>query len=239
VLFFCARLCSIGNGRRNTEGGQGKQFETSLRFMPRKSIGGGGEHGPQHCYSTRGWRRADLREDDSDGIPESGMPCGFRYLRRNVDRIGGFWSAVLRAPGRREPSNSKATSEAGRADSFSGTGETASLANAVKRPGRHTWVRISPIVGGVNERLVQIEQAVRQSGFTEHAGGIVRSPCRLRDGRTIPGPFAKNESNYDLQIQSIDGSVFTFLTRGPADTKRSASRKSLMPPVEGDGHRAG
>src|SRR5262249_28420329 len=49
---------------------------------------------------------------------------------------------------------------------------------------------------------------------------------RLKDGRTLSG-LAKNESNYDLQLQSTDG-VLHVLSKDQIE-KQSRELKSLMP----------
>jgi len=52
---------------------------------------------------------------------------------------------------------------------------------------------------------------------------------RLRDGRSIRG-LAKNESNFDLQLQGLDGRL--YLLRRDEIAGEEREQKSLMPPVE-------
>src|SRR5208337_2763204 len=59
-----------------------------------------------------------------------------------------------------------------------------------------------------DRRLGQIEQALRDPGALA-TPGYRPVTVRLRDGRTFQG-VAKNESNYDLQLQGLDGALHFF-----------------------------
>ncbi len=75
--------------------------------------------------------------------------------------------------------------------------------------------------------LGQIIQALRNPG-AHAAPGYRPVTVRLRDGRTLRG-LAKNESNYDLQLQSEDG-TFHFLSKDQI-VQETNEPQSLMPPV--------
>src|SRR5260370_41266746 len=77
--------------------------------------------------------------------------------------------------------------------------------------------------------LGQIIQALRNPG-AHAAPGYRPVTVRLRDGRTLRG-LAKNESNYDLQLQSDDG-TFHFLSKDQI-VQQTNEPKSLMPPAKG------
>src|SRR5437660_11537772 len=75
--------------------------------------------------------------------------------------------------------------------------------------------------------LGQIIQALRNPG-AHAAPGYRPVTVRLRDGRTLRG-LAKNESNYDLQLQSQDG-TFHFLSKDQI-VQQTNEPQSLMPPA--------
>jgi len=77
--------------------------------------------------------------------------------------------------------------------------------------------------------LGQIIQALRNPG-AQAAPGYRPVTVRLRDGRTLRG-LAKNESNYDLQLQAEDG-TFHFLSKDQI-VQETNEPKSLMPPAKG------
>src|SRR5205085_6700304 len=56
---------------------------------------------------------------------------------------------------------------------------------------------------GMRRTLAEIEQSLRTPS-ARLAPGFEIVSARLHDGRVLRG-FVKNESNYDLQLQSLDG----------------------------------
>jgi putative heme-binding domain-containing protein len=76
--------------------------------------------------------------------------------------------------------------------------------------------------------LGQIVQALHNPGALA-TPGYRPVTVRLRDGRTLLG-LAKNESNYDLQLQGEDG-TFHFLSKDQI-VQQTNEPKSLMPPVK-------
>src|SRR5262249_15592150 len=81
---------------------------------------------------------------------------------------------------------------------------------------------------GRERRPGQIERKLRNPSLQITRGFEVVS-VRLRDGSTVRG-LAKNESNYDLQLQTLEGRLL-LLKRGEIASE-DRERKSLMPPVE-------
>src|SRR2546422_156273 len=56
---------------------------------------------------------------------------------------------------------------------------------------------------GARRTVAEIERSLREPD-SEVAPGFKTASVRLRDGRRLRG-LIKNESNYDLQLQSLDG----------------------------------
>src|SRR5262249_20959768 len=74
-------------------------------------------------------------------------------------------------------------------------------------------------------RLGQIEQRLRNPSFAVSPGYRVVS-VRLKDGRRVRG-LAKNETNFDLQLQALDGKLYLLSRSDIAEETRET--KSLMP----------
>src|SRR5262249_1477424 len=81
---------------------------------------------------------------------------------------------------------------------------------------------------GAKRTLSEIELSLRTPSARLEPGFRVVS-ARLHDGRLIRG-FAKNESNYDLQLQSLDGRLHLLRRQEIAELVRESS--SLMPELE-------
>ena len=80
---------------------------------------------------------------------------------------------------------------------------------------------------GREAKLVQIEAALREPNSLAIPGYKLVS-VRLRSGQTIRG-LAKNESNYDLQLLGLDGTL-RFLTKDEI-AQETVEAKPLMPPL--------
>ncbi len=81
---------------------------------------------------------------------------------------------------------------------------------------------------GRDRRLGEIEQRLRNPNLQMSSGYRVVS-VRLKDGRQIRG-LARNETNFDLQLQALDGRLYLLRRSDIAEEVREG--KSLMPPVE-------
>lgn len=77
-------------------------------------------------------------------------------------------------------------------------------------------------------RIGQIEQALRRPE-TLATPGYRPVTVRLKDGKTLSG-IAKNESNYDLQLQGSDGALHMLSKSQIASETHEP--KSLMPAVD-------
>ena len=78
---------------------------------------------------------------------------------------------------------------------------------------------------GRDRRLTQIAQALESPGSLQRQGYRAAS-VRLGDGRVIRG-LVKNESTYDLQLQSLDGTLHSFARQQIAEV--TLDSQSMMP----------
>ncbi len=108
---------------------------------------------------------------------------------------------------------------------FFGKGKCASC-HMVKGRGNPLAPDLSSI--GDQRRLAEIEESLRNPSARIVPGYEVLT-VTLRDGRKIRG-LARNESNYDLQLQDLDGRL--YLLRSEEILVRVREDKSLMPPAE-------
>jgi alcohol dehydrogenase (cytochrome c) len=166
------------------------------------SDGAGGEHGPSIVETRRSRTRADRNIHDliRNGIPDAGMPA-FPLPEPELQALAGFVIS-LRAPAALNPA---AGNVAAGEHYFRGEGgclkcHMLSGAGGILGP---------DLTNLANERTVaQIEKALRSPGALK-ASGYHPVTVRLRAGGTLTG-MAKNESDYDLQLQTADGVLRLF-----------------------------
>jgi alcohol dehydrogenase (cytochrome c) len=184
--------------------------------------GAGGERGPSITDSFRNRRRseADWRELIRRGIPQGGMP-GYELPDDEMGRLVGFVRRLV-APAAESPAEGDA---AAGERFFWGAGRCASC-HTVGGSGGLVGPDLSAI--GQERTLVQIEESLRQPG-ARLAPGFAAATVRLRGGAAVRG-LVKNESNYDLQLQDLDGKLHLLRRNQIAGVDREAS---LMPPVTG------
>jgi PQQ-dependent dehydrogenase (methanol/ethanol family) len=196
-----------------------KQFE-SLCASCHGADGAGGEHGPSIVNGRRpGGRQTDLRETITKGIPDGGMPA-FSLAQSDLDALIAF-VGVLRDPVADHPADGDFSAGA---RFFSGSG-TCIQCHMIRGKGGSLGPDLTNLA---RERsLGQIIRALRNPG-AHAAPGYRPVTARLRDGRTLRG-LAKNESNYDLQLQAEDG-TFHFLSKDQI-VQETNEPQSLMPPV--------
>jgi alcohol dehydrogenase (cytochrome c) len=160
-----------------------------------------------------------LRDTIRNGIPAGGMPA-FALPQAEMDALVAFIGA-LRAPAADHPVAGDAVA-----------GRRFFLANGCS--GCHMIGGRGGVLGpdlsnlARERRLAQIEQALLRPE-TLATPGYRPVTVRLRDGRTFRG-LAKNESNYDLQLQATDGTLHFFSRDQIA--RESREPQSLMPPVK-------
>ena len=82
---------------------------------------------------------------------------------------------------------------------------------------------------GHERRLSRIDQALRTPGSSGEASSYRVVNVRTTDNRSIRG-IVKNESNFDLQLMGLDGTLHLLDKKRIAGIDRET--KSLMPPVE-------
>lgn len=187
--------------------------------------GAGGERGPSIVdgRSSRLRSESALRELIRNGIPGSGMPA-FPLAEPVLRAISGFVMS-LRAPASRQPPAGNA--EAGE-KFFRGSGRCSECHMVNGRGGV-----LGPDLSNIgNERtLSRIERALRDPDLLKMPGyrAII---VKLHDGRNLTGA-AKNESNYDLQLQTADGALHLLRREDIASETREP--KSLMPRVNASG----
>src|SRR5215471_17202735 len=213
-----ARAQAIESGR--------KQFEGRCAGC-HGADANGGERGPG-ILDLRHGRSQNLREIIRNGIPDAGMPP-FQIPDGDVDQLLAFIGS-LSAPAADHPADGNA--EAGR-QFFAGKGGCASC-HMISGRGGVVGPDLSDL--GRERRLGQIEQALRSPGslMASNALGVMPASykvvsVRLRDGRTLRG-LAKNETNWDLQLQGLDGAL--HLLDKVQIVEEIREPKSLMPPLQ-------
>jgi PQQ-dependent dehydrogenase (methanol/ethanol family) len=161
--------------------------------------GKGGERGPDVISTNSARRRSadELGELIRRGMPAAGMPA-FQLPEKEMRELVAF-VRYLSAPA--IESAAPGDVAAGEAFFF-GKGNCASC-HMVKGRGGLLGPDLSEL--GVERTLPEIEQSLRNPGARLSPGFRLVS-ARLQNGERIRG-FAKNESNYDLQLQSLDGKL--------------------------------
>jgi len=181
--------------------------------------GKGGERGPDIIATSTARRRSadELAELIRKGIPAGGMPA-FQLPAREMQELIAFIRS-LSAPAIESAAAGEAT--AGEAFFF-GRGNC-SACHMVKGRGVLRGPDLSDL--GARRTLAEIEQSLRTPSAQLTPGfGVISA--RLHDGRLLRG-FARNESNYDLQLQTLDGKLHLLQRQEIAELTREPA--SLMP----------
>src|SRR5262247_3258971 len=184
--------------------------------------GKGGERGPDIISSERARRRSanDLSELIRKGIPAAGMPA-FQLPGRELQELVAFVRS-LSAPAIESAAPGDV---AAGATFFFGKGNCSSC-HMVKGRGGLLGPDLSELAA--ERTLPEIEQSLRSPGARITPGFSLVS-ARLRDGRAVRG-FVRNESNYDLQLQSLDGKLHLLRRQEVAELIRETT--SLMPELK-------
>ena len=184
--------------------------------------GKGGERGPDIISSERARRRSanDLSELIRKGIPAAGMPA-FQLPERELQELVAFVRS-LSAPAIESPAPGDVAAGAA---FFFGKGNCSSC-HMVKGRGGLLGPDLSEL--GIERTLPEIEQSLRAPGARLTPGFRLVS-ARLHDGQRLRG-FVKNESNYDLQLQGLDGKLHLLRREEIAELVRE--NVSLMPEVK-------
>src|SRR5262245_34050815 len=181
--------------------------------------GKGGERGPDIVSPENARRRSadDLSELIRRGIPAGGMPA-FQLPVRELQELVAFVRS-LSAPA---IESAVAGDVAAGAAFFFGKGNCSSC-HMVKGRGGLLGPDLSELAA--ERTLPEIEQSLRAPGARITPGFSLVS-ARLRDGRAVRG-FVKNESNFDLQLQGLDGKFHLLRRQEVAELIRETT--SLMP----------
>jgi alcohol dehydrogenase (cytochrome c) len=225
VVVISGALAASQAGAQAIEAGR-KQFEGRCAGC-HGADANGGERGPG-ILDLRHGRSQSLREIVRNGIPDAGMPS-FQIPDSEMDALLAFLDS-LRAPAADHPSPGNA--DAGR-QFFLGKGNC-SACHMIGGRGGVLGPDLSNL--GNERRMAQIEQALRNPGSATPSGALGVVPpsyqvvsVRLRDGRSLRG-LAKNETNWDLQLESLDGTLHLLDKTQLVEEVREP--KSLMPPLQ-------
>jgi alcohol dehydrogenase (cytochrome c) len=215
--FVLAALCCAWPGRAQ-ENETGKKLFVSRCASCHGADGGGGEFGPD-IADVRGLAHRDVKVPDiiKNGLADYGMPS-FPLPQPDIDTLAVFVEG-LRSPAFEHP---VAGNAAAGESFFFGKGNCVSC-HLVKGRGGILGPDLTNL--GRDSRLARIELALRNPSALDMAGYKLVS-VRLRSGQMIRG-LAKNESNYDLQLQDLDGKLHFLLRDEIAD--ESIEPKGLMP----------
>ncbi|MGH9852768.1 MAG: PQQ-dependent dehydrogenase, methanol/ethanol family [Blastocatellia bacterium] len=184
--------------------------------------GRGGERGPDIISPERARRRSadELSELIRKGMPAAGMPA-FQLPEGEMRELVAFIRALSAPAIESAAPGDVAVGEA----FFFGKGNCSSC-HMVKGRGGLLGPDLSEL--GVERTLPEIEQSLRNPG-ARLSPGFKLASVRLRDGQRLRG-FARNESNYDLQLQSLDGKLRLLQREEIAEITRETA--SLMPEVK-------
>jgi alcohol dehydrogenase (cytochrome c) len=183
--------------------------------------GAGGEHAPTILENNRRRASQDLRDTIKNGIKEGGMPA-FDFTDDEMSAVVAY-VGELRAPAADHPAMT-GNAQAGQ-EFFFGQGNCTSC-HMIKGRGGVLGPDLTNVAR--EKRLGQIQQALTHPE-TLTTPGYRPVTIRLKDGKTLSG-IAKNESNYDLQLQGSDGALHFFSKSQIASETREP--KSFMPPVD-------
>src|SRR5262245_57533009 len=184
--------------------------------------GKGGERGPDIISTNNARRRTvdGLSELIRKGVPAAGMP-GFQLPDQELQELVAYVHFLSAPASESAPPGNVAAGAA----FFFGKGNCSSC-HMVKGRGGLLGPDLSEL--GIERTLPEIEQSLRDPGARLTPGFRIVS-ARLHDGQRLRG-FAKNESNYDLQLQSLDGKLRLLRREEIAELVRETA--SLMPEVK-------
>src|SRR5262245_52061528 len=185
--------------------------------------GKGGERGPDIISTNNARRRTieGLSEVIRKGVPAAGMP-GFQLPDQELQELVAYVHS-LAAPAIESsiPGNAGAG-----AAFFFGKGNCVSC-HMIKGRGGLLGPDLSEL--GLERTLPEIEQSLRTPGARLTEGYKLVS-VQINNGQKLRG-FARNESNYDLQVQSLDGKFYLLRRREIVELVHETA--SLMPEVKG------
>jgi PQQ-dependent dehydrogenase (methanol/ethanol family) len=219
-LLSCLLLTAICLPAQTPDTGR-KAFE-GLCATCHGADGAGGEHGPAIVSSRRGRSRSEqqLMQTIRNGIPAGGMPA-FPLPEAELQQLAAFIRGLSAPAAENPPAGDVAAGER----FFFGQGNCAGC-HMVNGHGMASGPDLSAVGG--ERRVTEIETALSEP-TQQVASGYAVVSAKLRDGRTLRG-FARNESNYDLQLQGLDGALHLLRRDQITDLRREPG--SLMPPLQ-------
>jgi PQQ-dependent dehydrogenase (methanol/ethanol family) len=189
--------------------------------------GAGGEHAPdivdvpeQGGSGIATLSPDRLRDIVTHGVPAGGMPA-FALPASQLDAIVAYVMG-LRSPAGDHPTPGDSAA-GGRY--FFGDGHCSSCHTVAGRGSA-----LGPDLSGIarTQKLSRIERTLRDPSADIPPGFRVVA-VQLRDGHTLRG-LAKNESNYDLQLEDLQGQLHLLLKSEVAHESHESA--SIMPPVQ-------
>ena len=184
--------------------------------------GRGGERGPD-IVTTRSARRRNaeqVRKLVREGLPDSGMP-GFDLPDGEMTALVTFYRSLTASASETTPPGDAAVGER----LFFGK------ANCHTCHVRGHGGIVGPDLSGVGARstLAELQSALKEPGAGV-ADGYEQVEVKLKDGELIRG-FARNESDFDLQLQTVDGGLRSIASGQIAELSRKPG--SPMPRFTG------
>jgi PQQ-dependent dehydrogenase (methanol/ethanol family) len=184
--------------------------------------GRGGERGPD-IVTTRSARRRNaeqVRKLVREGIPDAGMP-GFDLPDIELTPLVTFYRSLTASASETTPPGDAAAGE----QLFFGK------ANCHTCHVRGHGGIVGPDLSSVGSRstLAELQSALKEP-TADVADGYQQVEVKLTDGELIRG-FARNESGFDLQLQTVDGGLRSIVTGRIAEQTRKPG--SLMPRFTG------
>ncbi len=184
--------------------------------------GRGGERAPD-IVTTRSARRRSteqVRKLIHEGIPDAGMPS-FDLPENELTALLTFYRSLTSPASQTTPPGDV---EAGERLFFG-------KANCHTCHVRGDGGIVGPDLSAVGARLTlaELQQALQDPG-ADIADGYDEMEVKLKDGELVRG-FARNESDFDLQLQTIDGRFRSIRADQIAEKTRKPG--SLMPRFSG------
>ena len=215
LMFLCAlvatqRVASQGQkSPRSANGGQhanasnvdGKQVFESRCAGCHGLDGRGGEHAPDIAMSEKTQRRSDdeLSRIIAGGVPGTGMPA-FASLGSNLKSVIAY---LRQLQGKNDSAKFPGDVKKGR-ELFYGK-PRCSECHAIAGSGGFIASELSGFGG--NRSADEIRQAIVKPTSANRLGG--KMIVKMRDGKEYSG-VVRNEDNFSLQLQTLDGTFQLF-----------------------------
>ena len=231
----CCLALAAADARGQTIAAGRSQFQTRCVSCHGED-GAGGARGVTivGLRMPRATSKDAVRDLIRKGIPDAGMPA-FSISDEDLDPLSVYVMSLVTPATNRVETPENAPGDAAAGERFYTEKGHCTGCHMVRGRGGVLGPDLSNV--GRTRTAAQIEQALRDPGDAaatspggrRGAAAYRAVTVRLRDGRTIRG-LAKNESAFDLQVLSVDGTLHLLLKDQVAGVVRE---QSLMPKVEG------